>query len=110
MFNRANALHLIARAHRLVHEGYEYVFGKQLVTIWSSTNYCYYCGGMVSILKVNEDRSRHFTVYSAAPGNKNDKGWKKKQKYDCFMAPISNSQALADAPVDTQVFYMISAS
>lgn len=40
-FNELNSLTMIARAHQLVLAGYEYLFEKQLLTVWSAPNYGY---------------------------------------------------------------------
>jgi len=73
-FNHVNSLALIARAHQLVQEGYKHMFDDALVTVWSAPNYCYRCGNLASIMTVNEDGSREFTVYGAAAENDRDKG------------------------------------
>jgi diadenosine tetraphosphatase ApaH/serine/threonine PP2A family protein phosphatase len=54
-FSYLNNLELIARAHQLVQEGFQFWFkAKNLVTIWSAPNYCYRCNNVASIMKVNE--------------------------------------------------------
>ncbi|KAJ3207869.1 Protein phosphatase methylesterase 1 [Entophlyctis luteolus] len=72
-FNHVNNLSLIARAHQLVQEGYKFMFpDDNLVTVWSAPNYCYRCGNVASIMKVDEglvvDES-HFKIFSAVPDN-----------------------------------------
>ncbi|CUI15618.1 Serine-threonin protein phosphatase, putative [Bodo saltans] len=59
-----NGLHLIARAHQLVQEGYRYHFDEeQLVTVWSAPNYCYRCNNLASVLRVYEDEAREFVLF-----------------------------------------------
>lgn len=47
-FNHTNGLNLIARAHQLVMEGYNWCHEQNVVTIFSAPNYCYRCGGSPS--------------------------------------------------------------
>lgn len=52
-FCHINGLSLIARAHQLVQEGYQFWFkNKNLVTVWSAPNYCYRCNNLASIMQV----------------------------------------------------------
>lgn len=53
-FNHINGVRLIARAHQLVNDGFEYWFDKQLVTVWSAPNYVYRSGNKASLMKVQE--------------------------------------------------------
>ena len=65
-FEELNKIELIARAHQLVMEGYKMMFQGKLVTIWSAPNYCYRCGNMASILKLDENLKQETIYFSAA--------------------------------------------
>ena len=68
-FNKSNGLDLVCRSHKLVMEGYKYMFDKELVAVWSAPNYCYRCGNVASIMKVSEGLTCEFKVYEAVPAN-----------------------------------------
>ena len=44
-FNHNNGLKLIARAHQLVMDGFNWTHDQNAVTVFSAPNYCYRCGG-----------------------------------------------------------------
>ena len=48
-------------------EGYKWMFGQQLVTVWSAPNYCYRCGNEASILAIDETLKQNFIVFGPAP-------------------------------------------
>jgi serine/threonine-protein phosphatase 2A catalytic subunit len=66
-FNHNNGLKLIARAHQLVMEGYNWSHDKALVTIFSAPNYCYRCGNQAAIMLVDEHLNTEFLQFDPAP-------------------------------------------
>jgi len=66
-FLQANGLDLIARAHQLFMEGYKWHFNEKVVTVWSAPNYCYRCGNVAAVMRVDEDLDHSFTLFQAAP-------------------------------------------
>ncbi|PPD81783.1 hypothetical protein GOBAR_DD21300 [Gossypium barbadense] len=66
-FNHTNSLKLIARAHQLVMEGYNWGHEQKVVTIFSAPNYCYRCGNMASILEVDDCQGHTFIQFEPAP-------------------------------------------
>ncbi|CCG23104.1 Pph3 protein [Candida orthopsilosis Co 90-125] len=64
-FLHLNNVGLIARAHQLVMEGYREMFDSKLVTVWSAPNYCYRCGNVASVLKIDDDLRREYKVFEA---------------------------------------------
>ncbi|KAH1067929.1 hypothetical protein J1N35_032916 [Gossypium stocksii] len=65
-FNHTNNLKLIARAHQLVMEGYNWGLEQKVVTIFSAHNYCYRCGNMASILEVDDCKGHTFIQFEPA--------------------------------------------
>jgi serine/threonine-protein phosphatase PP1-1/serine/threonine-protein phosphatase 6 catalytic subunit len=72
-FLQLNNLSLIARAHQLVQEGYKFMFSeKNLVTVWSAPNYCYRCGNVAAIMKIDDSclvATDSFKIFDAVPEN-----------------------------------------
>ncbi|KAI8573048.1 hypothetical protein RHMOL_Rhmol01G0248500 [Rhododendron molle] len=66
-FNHTNSLKLIARAHQLVMEGFNWGHEQKVVTIFSAPNYCYRCGNMASILEVDDCKGHTFIQFEPAP-------------------------------------------
>jgi hypothetical protein len=52
---------LVARAHQLVMEGYNWCHEKNVVTIFSAPNYCYRCGNQAAIMEIDEHLE--YTLY-----------------------------------------------
>lgn len=66
-FNRCNGLSLVARAHQLVMEGYNWSHDQNVVTVFSAPNYCYRCGNLAAILELTEGMGRKFQKFEPAP-------------------------------------------
>lgn len=67
LFNRNNKLKMIARAHQLVMEGYNWCHDKNCVTIFSAPNYCYRCGNRAAIMEVDTQLNLNFLQFDPAP-------------------------------------------
>jgi len=70
-FVEVNKLSLISRSHQLVQEGYKYFFPPDnlLVTVWSAPNYCYRCGNIAAIMRVDDKLNRDFLTFEAVDQN-----------------------------------------
>ena len=66
-FLHENGLVMIARAHQLVVEGYNWCHDKQVVTLFSAPNYCYRCGNQGAIMEVMPNMEHNFTQFEQAP-------------------------------------------
>jgi len=66
-FNHKNGLNLVARAHQLVMDGYNWSHEMNVVTIFSAPNYCYRCGNQAAIMEVDETLSKAFLQFDPAP-------------------------------------------
>lgn len=66
-FNQNNGLTLIARAHQLIMEGYNWNHDQQVVTIFSAPNYCYRCGNQAAIMEIDEKTGKTFVQFDPAP-------------------------------------------
>jgi len=66
-FNHQNGLTLVARAHQLVMEGYNWCHDQNVVTIFSAPNYCYRCGNQAAIMEIDERMKYTFLQFDPAP-------------------------------------------
>jgi len=73
-FNHNNGLTLIARAHQLVMEGYNWCHEKNVVTMFSAPNYCYRCGNQAAIMEIDEHLEYTFLQCDPAPRKEGQKG------------------------------------
>ena len=63
-FNHNNGLKLIARAHQLVMDGFNWTHDQNAVTVFSAPNYCYRCGA--SALRCSDAMSKNHWRHSQA--------------------------------------------
>jgi hypothetical protein len=80
-FCAINGLDCIARAHQLVQEGYKYQFSHMLVTVWSAPNYCYRCGNVASVMKVDEKMRATWTIFDSVADSERRKPHKTTMPY-----------------------------
>lgn len=66
-FNYTNSLSLIARAHQLVMEGYNWCHKHNVVTVFSAPNYCYRCGNTAAVMMLDENLRFNFVQFEPAP-------------------------------------------
>ena len=67
-FLEEHGLDLICRAHQVVEDGYEFMGGRKLVTIFSAPNYCGEFDNSGGMMQVNEELL--CSLPSAAPKDK----------------------------------------
>jgi len=65
-FNQVNGLSVIARAHQLIMEGYNWSH-PQVVTIFSAPNYCYRSGNQAALMEIDEHLGTSFIQFDPAP-------------------------------------------
>ena len=61
-FMANNNIDLVCRAHQCVDAGYEFSFGKKLVTVFSAPNYCGDYGNSAAVMKVDKDLTCSFVI------------------------------------------------
>jgi diadenosine tetraphosphatase ApaH/serine/threonine PP2A family protein phosphatase len=67
IFCQQNRIDLIARAHQLVMEGYQYKFDEKVITVWSAPNYGYRTGNVASVMKLDSDLNRELRIFKDVP-------------------------------------------
>eukprot|EP00924_Labyrinthula_sp_SR-Ha-C_P016009 snap_masked-scaffold_4-processed-gene-16.42-mRNA-1 protein AED:0.00 eAED:0.00 QI:0/-1/0/1/-1/1/1/0/335 len=68
-FCHTNDVAKIIRAHQLALAGYNELFNKKIVTVWSAPNYCYRRGNDASIMEIDENLSSEYKIFKAAPAS-----------------------------------------
>ncbi|EAY06713.1 hypothetical protein TVAG_310000 [Trichomonas vaginalis G3] len=67
IFCQNNKINLIARAHQLVMDGYEYKFDEKVITVWSAPNYGYRTGNIASVMKLDAQLNRELRIFKEVP-------------------------------------------
>jgi len=62
LFLKKHNLDLIARAHQVVEDGYEFFAGRQLVTVFSAPNYCREFDNAAALMSIDENLLCSFKV------------------------------------------------
>jgi len=76
-FIHNNELNVVARAHQLVMEGYNWSHTGNVVTIFTAPNYCYRCGNKAAIMEVDDVLGVSFSQFDPAPRSENSSQAKK---------------------------------
>lgn len=63
-------LDLIARAHQVIQDGYEFFAGRQLVTVFSAPNYCREFDNAAAVMNIDENLLCSFRVIKPIIGKK----------------------------------------
>ncbi|CAE7610988.1 pphA [Symbiodinium pilosum] len=90
-FNHANGLKLIARAHQLVMEGYNWCHDRHVVTIFSAPNYCYRCGNQAAVMEIDEHLKYTFLQFDPPPVQKEIPAEGVKRTPDYFLCALAGA-------------------
>jgi hypothetical protein len=71
-FCRLNGdLDFVARSHQLAMDGFQWLFGRKVITVWSAPNYMYRAGNMASVMKYRSERGCDSEIVLFGPMEEN---------------------------------------
>jgi diadenosine tetraphosphatase ApaH/serine/threonine PP2A family protein phosphatase len=73
-FCQANNIRFIVRSHQWVQEGHQWTHNNQVLTIFSSSNYCLKCGNDGSILQLTPENTTNIVTYPSTIHPENTTG------------------------------------
>ncbi|CAG5116052.1 unnamed protein product [Candidula unifasciata] len=65
-FNHTNGLSLVARAHQMVMDGFNWCHNRNVLTVFSAPNYCYRSGNYAAIMELDDTGKTRLTVFEHA--------------------------------------------
>lgn len=80
-FSYLNSVELVARAHQVVMDGFDYTHHRGLVTVFSAPNYMYRVGNLAAILQVDQAASSSMLTFKEEEREMHGQGERKPESW-----------------------------